>query len=78
MGYHIDDQGRFQSDKYPKLPPDKIVVSFKDEMAWAALETLADCYDDIDQDLADDIRTRLRSMAATFAATGSLKEATPK
>ena len=29
MGHHIDPRGRFQSDPYPALAPDKIVVSVK-------------------------------------------------
>jgi hypothetical protein len=62
MGHHIDSQGRFQSDKYPDLPPDKIVLSFKDLDAYAALLTLADVYQHKDSEFAADIRTRLRTI----------------
>ena len=60
MGHHIDKEGRFQSDKYPDLPPDKIVLSFKDRRAWRALETLAEEYQYDDAELAGDISERLR------------------
>ena len=62
MGHHIDSEGRFQSDKYPDLPPDKIVLSFKDMRAWQALETLARYYHDADPGLSADILTRLASV----------------
>lgn len=62
MGHHIDSEGRFQSDKYPELGPDKIVVSFKHFEARVALRMLADSYQARDPELADDIRTRLRSL----------------
>lgn len=62
MGHHIDSAGRFQSDKYPELGPDKIVVSFKHPQARAALRLLADSYRAIDPELADDIRARLLSL----------------
>ena len=37
MPKHINPQGQFQSDKYPDLPPDKIILSFKDPEARDAL-----------------------------------------
>jgi len=60
MGHHIDSQGRFQSDKYPVLPPDKIILSFKDPAARKALEIFAGVTDD--KELANDILYRLRSL----------------
>ena len=61
MGHHIDKNGQFKSDKYPDLPPDKIVVSFKHPEAWPALAALAEGYRRKDPELADDIEARLRS-----------------
>ena len=61
-GHHIDSEGRFRSDKYPDLEPDKIVVSFRHPQARRALYALADGYADIDAELAADIRERLRSL----------------
>ena len=61
MGHHIDSQDRFQSDKNPELPPDKIILSFKDPAAKKALEIFASVTDD--KELANDILYRLRSLA---------------
>lgn len=36
-GHHINGFGEFQSDKYPDLGPDKIVLSFHDPEAQMAL-----------------------------------------
>ena len=62
MGHHIDPEGRFQSVKHPTLPPDKIIVSFKDPRAWAALRELALGYINTDPGLSEDITERLRSI----------------
>jgi hypothetical protein len=60
-GHHIDAQGRFQSDKYPDLPPDKIVLSFNDPEAREALLVLAQSYSGKDPELTADIRKRLET-----------------
>lgn len=44
MGHHIDAEGRFQSDKYPELAPDKVVISLKDSRTWAGLRVIAVAY----------------------------------
>lgn len=62
MGHHIDDQGRFQSDKYPDLAPDNIVVSLKDRAARRSLYQLATDYSYIDPDLSRDIFARLETL----------------
>ena len=59
MGHHIDTDGRFQSNKYPHLPPDKIIVSFQDPRARRALISLANDYHTADPELSIDIQTRL-------------------
>ena len=41
MGHNINSEGQFQSDKYPDLPPDKIILSFKDPVAREALNVYA-------------------------------------
>ena len=62
MGHHIDSEGRFQSDKYPDLAPDKIVLSFKDPHARVVLGMYAvHCGDDAPE-LAADIQERLRTI----------------
>ena len=64
MGHHIDKQGRFQSDKYPELPPDKIILSFKDSHARKALGMYVTSIQTTggDEELADDIEERLRTI----------------
>ncbi len=62
MGHHIDDQGRFQSDKYPDLAPDKIILSFKDVHAHLPLALLAIEYISADPELSRDILTRLETL----------------
>lgn len=63
MGHHIDSQGRFQSDKYPELGPDKIVLSFKDPIARYVLKIYADFPGD--DEFSQDIRARLESIVRT-------------
>jgi len=60
MSHHINKQGQFQSDKYPELAPDKIMLSFKDKAAQIALIMFADNTSDIE--LAEDILTRIKSI----------------
>lgn len=62
MGHHIDHAGRFQSDKYPDLSPDKILLSFRDKATRRALEVLAEDYQSKDPGLAKDILDRLSSV----------------
>lgn len=62
MGHHIDSEGRFQSDKYPDLGPDKIIVSFRHPQARRALAALASDYSVLDPELAADIRARLETI----------------
>ncbi len=62
MSKHIDDQGRFQSDKYLNLPPDRIRLNFADPLVWPALAALAANYRSVDPAFADDIEQRLRTV----------------
>lgn len=66
MGDHINPAtGQFQSDKHPELPPDKIIVSFRDPLARSALRALASSYatkGGHEAELASDILARLRSL----------------
>ncbi len=66
MGHHIDNEGRFQSDKYPELPPDQIILSFKDPHARIALRAYAMSVRSnnvqSDVEFADDIQFRLYSI----------------
>ena len=60
MGHHINKEGQFQSDKYPDLKPDKIVLSFHDKVAREALRVY--CLLTEDTELKYDIRQRLLSL----------------
>jgi len=57
MGHHINKEGKFQSDLHPELPPNKIILSFKDPVARKALHIYAEHTKD--KELAEDIRTIL-------------------
>lgn len=57
MGHHINKDGKFQSDKYKNLKPDKIVLSFRDPYARVALCVFAKLTED--RELAEDILQRL-------------------
>lgn len=61
MGHHIDDEGRFQSDKHP-LKPDRIQLNFTKRLSQRALWVLAEDYQHSDPGLAEDIRTRLKAL----------------
>lgn len=52
-GHHINEKGQFQSDKYPDLPPNRIVLSFEDPMARIALKEFAHLT--LDEELGKDV-----------------------
>jgi hypothetical protein len=60
MGHHINRKGQFQSDKYPDLSPDKIILSFQDPYAKEVLRRYAELTDDTT--LAEDILARLETI----------------
>lgn len=60
MGHHLNEKGQFQSDKYPDLPPDKMILSFKDPAARKALRVYAEHTED--KELAEDILERLQTI----------------
>ncbi len=59
MGHHIDSEGRFQSDKYPDLLPDKVVISLADPLAWDGLLNIVTAYQDVDPEFALDLERRV-------------------
>jgi len=62
MGHHINEKGQFQSDKYPDLAPNKIVLSFNDKAAKIALHAYVAHTED--RDLAEDIFQVLMNLRA--------------
>jgi len=63
VSHHINKKGQFQSDKYPELPPDKIILSFNDSDARLVLYHYASlaCMRG-DKDLGRDIISRIKSI----------------
>jgi hypothetical protein len=59
MGHHLTEDGQFKSDKYPDLPPGKIVLSFKDPHAQLGLWTTAIDYQRRDPELSEDMMAAL-------------------
>ena len=70
MSYHLNAQGQFQSDQYPDMRPDDIVLSFRDPAAMEALHAFADLSDD--DDLAVAIVKRLDARSSPKCAVNSL------
>ena len=60
MSHHINKEGQFQSDKYPELKPDKIVLSFKDPIARKVLLDYAGF--SLDMELSRDIIKRIHAI----------------
>ena len=59
MGHHIDSDGRFQSDKHPELPADRVRISLENPRSKRALLLLADDYEAHDAEFAQDLRKRV-------------------
>lgn len=64
MGHHLTADGQFQSDRHPDLPPNKIVLSFKDPHAHLGLWTVAIEYQQDDPELSGDMMTALDALGA--------------
>jgi hypothetical protein len=56
---HIDDQGRFQSDKYPTTPPDLVPLKVTDPDARDLLAIYAVRRQAVDAEFCDDLLYRL-------------------
>lgn len=61
MCRHLNALGQFQSDRYPDMHPDEIVLSFRDPAAMEALHAFAELTED--DDLAVAIVKRLDAIA---------------
>ena len=55
MGAHINEQGEFQSDKYPTCPAGKVPLSVKDPMAQDLLWKYAQRRREVDAEFSDDL-----------------------
>lgn len=64
---HINDNGKFQSDRNQDLKPDRIVLSFNDPAARLALMVFANVTED--KELSRDILTALDNKAREYGIT---------
>lgn len=64
MGHHIDEEGRFKSDKHPELAPDKVIIDLTDPKVWEGMLIVARSYQDHDEEFADDLELRLLGLGA--------------
>ncbi len=62
MRSHIDNSGRFQSDKYPSCPPDKVPLSVKDPTAQDLLAEYARRRRPVDAEFSADLEYRLHTV----------------
>lgn len=57
---HINDDGEFQSDKYPTTPPGKVPLSVKDPVAQPYLWRYASEHRSVDAEFSDDLEFALK------------------
>lgn len=62
MGAHIDKEGRFQSDRYPTTPADKVPLSVNDKAAQPLLWDYAPKRRKVDAEFSDDLESRLKAV----------------
>lgn len=62
MGHHIDDQGRFQSDKHPDTPANRIRMNLENPKSLRALVVCAEDHHDDDPEFSDDLLACLRQI----------------
>jgi len=60
MAKQINKDGKFQSDKYPDLPPDKFLLSFKDPVARKSIKLYAELTED--KELSKSLLQRLKTI----------------
>lgn len=64
MGTHLNENGEFQSDKYPTCPPGKVPLSTKDPMAQDLLWEYAQRRRSVDAEFSEDLEQAL--LAANY------------
>ena len=72
MCHHLNTFGQFQSNQYPDMLPDEIVLSCRDPAAMEALHAFADLTDD--DDLAVAIVKRLDAIAEEYVESNEAAE----
>ena len=61
MGSHLNENGEFQSDKYPTCPAGKVPLSIKDLTAQDLLWEYAQRRREVDAEFSDDLETALKA-----------------
>jgi hypothetical protein len=61
MGAHINQDGEFQSDKYPTCPAGKVPLSTKDPTAQDLLWEYAQRRRSVDPEFSEDLEAALKS-----------------
>ena len=59
---HINENGKFQSDKYPDTPEDAVLLKLKDPAARAVLRLYAELRRPKDEQFADDLLWRINQI----------------
>ena len=72
MGKHIDSEGRFQSDRYPGLPPDHLVLSFHEKEARHAIYVYCTLAGTKRPELVEDITKRIEAILREEGRQGRL------
>jgi hypothetical protein len=62
MGAHINKDGRFQSDRYPSTPADKVPLSVNDKTAQDLLWQYAERRRKVDAEFSADLESRLETV----------------
>lgn len=62
MGHHINEDGKFQSDMRPELPPDWVGMKLSSPKVERAGRQLALAYREGDREFSDDINDRLDAL----------------
>lgn len=66
MGHHLKD-GKFQSDKFPGLPPNHVVINIEKPRTIAAVNALIRSYASHDLEFAGDLQVALSNVITAEA-----------
>lgn len=61
MGHHLKD-GKFQSDKFPDLPPNHVVINIEKPRTKSAVQELVNAYWGVDDEFASDLYEALENL----------------
>ena len=70
MGHHLNENGKFQSDKFPDLPEGYVAFKIADPANWPQLELACAVYRDRDAEFAADLRAAMKGAGWRKAKAG--------